>query len=223
MKDVRIIWSVSRKNAQIGAISIGPDTYYIYFGPGLPKVLDANMQPMVIPNIDSWIVAKTKHRYSLVSLQDMVEAYYEGANSAYSDEDVKSLLIRSIDLAVKRLCRSDMLDEVNKLYWIESASAMALRNLIDKMRIDFDGYKTRLGEDVLFIILCRIHRTCSLRRFDGTDTIAALASRMGRVIADPKYPDLDGFTSKIVNDVLDIIINEQVKYNTDEVLKSILV
>lgn len=222
MEDIRILWSVSRSNAQIGAISIGPDVYYIYFGPGLPKIIDANMKPLVLSNIDNWIIAKTRHRYSLRSLQDMVESYLEGARSAYSEDDVRSLIARCTDLTIKRLCRSELLDDVNKLYWVESASAISIQNLIGNMRADFDKYKSNLGEDAFYNILCRMYKTCNLRQFDGADSIAALASRLGRSINDPKYPSLDDITSKILQDIISLTTSEQLNHETDLVLKSML-
>ena len=208
MDDINILWSVSRDNAQIGALSISGLTYYIYFGPGLPKILDDKMRPMIIANIDNWLLAKTKQKYSLRNIQDMVKAYVEGVKSAYSEEDMKKVANRCVELAVKRLCRSGSLDEVNKIYWIESASAAALSKLINKLGLHFDQYKSKLGDDTLFAILCRIYRTCSIRQFDGADSAAALVSRLGRSVSDPKYPDLGNIIEDIRNDVVMAVFAE---------------
>lgn len=202
MENIRILWSVARSNAEAGAIEIDDEIYYLYFGPGLPKIFDKSMRLLNISNIDNWISARTKQRYSMRSLKDIMQAYVEGANSAYSKQEVKDIIISCIELTIKRLCRSSALDKLNKLYWIESSSAATIDKLISKISIDFEKFRSRMGDDAIFNILCRLYKTCHMRGLDGADVCATIATRLDRSINDPVYPSVDEIKKEISPDIL---------------------
>lgn len=217
MDGIKIIWSISRHNAQLGAIEIDKELYYIYFGPGLPKIFNKDMNLLTIPNIDNWISSKTKQRYSLRTLNDIIIAYLEGVNSAFSEQDVLDVVDKCVDLTVKRVARSQILDALNKLYWIESASATSLTELINKFRNNFGDYRKRLGDDVLHNILCRIYKTCSVRQFDGADAVEAMMSRLDRSVKDPVYPVVDKVVKDIKDDIIKALaIKSSYKHNLEE-------
>ena len=179
---------------------------------------------MNITNIDNWILAITKQRYSLRALKDIITAYVEGMNSAYSESDIKDIINRSIELTIKRLARGNELDTLNKMYWVESASAATISRLIERFRKEFDDFKNKLGEDGFFNLLCRVHKNCLMKQLDGDEVCAGLASRLGRSICDPKYPSIDNILDLVKNDVIRIVLSDKNNYRDvtiENVLRSV--
>jgi hypothetical protein len=212
---MKLLWAVIQENVRLAAFELKYSRYYIYFGPNLPVVYDSNFRKQIIPNIDSWVLSFTNNRYGLDFLEAIAVAYYDGLCAAYSADDLKNVAEYSINLTLKRVARSECLDLINKLYWIESSSTIDLNKLIDKFSRHIDTLKTNIGQDELYNTLCRIYKTCLLRNLDNIFVVESLINKMGMVVKEPVYPSLDSIYEKVNEEVLSVAMVMLKKNNSD--------
>jgi len=205
MSNVTIVYS----NGDVAIFDIYNEKYYFVFKPGLPKVFDKNLNIINTSNVDKWVAAKTRNIYNLEMLTAISEAFFNGVKSAYSLNDFKSVLDRTIEFTIKKVARSEELYNLCSSYWVEILTVEEVEDLIRKIkeRIDSNNYKP----EAIAELLCRLYKICNIRQMNGSDTATSLLERIGRDLKDPKYPSVNEIKSRIVDEIIQVVLSSLVQ------------
>lgn len=205
MSNVTIVYS----NGDVAIFDIYNEKYYFVFKPGLPKVFDKSLNIINTSNVDKWVAAKTRNIYNLEMLTAISEAFFSGVKSAYSLNDFKSVLDRTIEFTIKKVARSEELYNLCSSYWVEILTVEEVEDLIRKIkeRIDRNNYKP----EAIAELLCRLYKICNIRQMNGSDTAMSLLDRIGRDLKDPKYPSVNEIKSRIADEIIQVVLSSLVQ------------
>lgn len=217
MPVLEIIWAFDR----IIYFKIDSEFYYLYDQSGIWHILDADYKQLNIPNIDNWIESKTHKRYSLRTLQDMGKAFYSGVKTAYDIDEIRALCQKVSLYTIRKIMRSDFVYRYSLQYWIETLEQEDVEKYLKLLRDNFEAIKSKVGELKLYNELCRIFKICQIRQLYGSDICLALINKLGKMVADPKYPNTDTMDKDIIEEVVGLVfqmLSSQRKNMPDSVL-----
>ncbi len=192
------------------AFNIDYTTYFMRFNPPY-RIYDNDLQPQVIPNLDSWIQAHTQQRHGLQIFLDLVAAFKAGLDKSYSINDLKEILYKSTITA--KLKMIDMMGEYGKHFWIEVLNPVKLETVwVAKVREKFDELRQKLGDDEFHNYLCRMLKVASAHRPVLVPIIERLIARLGRTPSSPNYPVTDDLDVELVKSVCASVLDKTPTY-----------
>lgn len=207
------------------AFTIGLDLYYLRQGPGIPQMFDGNLSPMVVPNIDAWLQAKTQQRYSYRGVSDMASSFAAGLHHAYTSDDLHHLCKIIVRTTKDAIFKTDVAREFSAAYWVELMDPGKITKFVDVLRQDFDKFKSKYTDEELYNILCRLWQFSNLHAQSEAAVFESLIrSKMLRTPQLPKYPDTQEADEEVERLVLGIIIGEtltEYKGISDELVNNV--
>lgn len=220
MVKIEIIYAVSK----VMAFKIDLDMYYIKFGPNHPKIYDSKLQAMVIPNLDSWIQAKTHQKYSLVLLEEMSNAFIQGMLVNYSQSDVMTYAERACKLTIDGIMKNGVIYDYSISYWIEILSSDKIEKYLSVIAEKLDYVVGKMGYDKLVVELNRIRRICVLRQINARHVCEKLLERLDarkEILVYPETAILDAKVRQDVQNEVMKILREDHRLLDDGVLEGI--
>lgn len=207
---------------QVVACVIEQRRYYIQFGPDFPKIYDDTCKPLIVPNVDMWIQAKTHQRYDLRTLKDMTMAFIAGMRCAYSKSDVMKEAYNSCCITINEILTKGLIYDYTLVYWIEVLGNETIERYLKTIAEKLEYVMEKMGKDRLYNDLCRIYRICVIRQIDSKDVCENLIKRLGSVVREPKFPDSRKIDQIIMNNVKTKVfehVNNMYKNVDDELIK----
>lgn len=188
------------------AFNLDFQLYFMQLEP-IPKVYDEDLKPQLIPNLDSWIQAKTQQRHSFQSFKDMVTAFQIGLSKTYSARDLKDVAERATIAA--KIAIMERMGEYGKHFWIEILDPVKLESVwVPKVREKFDELRKSLGDDEFYNYLCRLWKFAAKHRPGLVPVFARLIKRLGREPGDPHWPKTDELDADLVKAVLATVLDK---------------
>lgn len=181
--------------------SIDVELYYLKTGPDIPHLYDANVRGMLVPNIDSWISAKTRQRYSYQTLCDLGAAFRSGLKSAYDHSDLIKISEQSVKQTIKELFYGGKIYDYNFIFWIEVCPTDAIEKHLRIIRDNLQEIIEKVGVDKLHNDLNRMLKVCLKRQSDCADVCTKLIERIGKRTSEPTYPDADTLNAMLISNV----------------------
>lgn len=190
------------------AVKLDNVLYYMSLQDGLPRVYDNTGRQLIIPNVDSWIQAKTRQRYSITSLRDMCAAFQAGMLSSYVKTEVLAVVEYAVKHAIDEIMHRGMIYDYSLLYWIEVQGTDKLESYLKTISNKLDVIVQRVGRQKLINELKRINRVCVLRQSSARYVCEKLLERLNIDSNDPIFPKSDAIDAKVMQNA----INEVLKY-----------
>ncbi len=188
------------------AFNIDFDLWFMQLEP-VPRILDSDLKPQLIPNLDSWFQAKTHQRYSLQSFKDVVAAFRLGLAKSYSANDLKLVALRTT-IATKNAVMERM-GEYGRYYWIEALDPVKLETVwAAKVREKFDELRAKLGDDGFHNYLCRLWKFATKHRPGLAVVFERFIKRLGREPQEPVLPQTDELDAELCKAVLAVVLDK---------------
>ncbi len=184
MNNLQIIYATQ----DVAGFIVDNELYFLKFGPNIPELFNSSMARLTIPNMDSWIQAKTHQRYSYLSLRDAATAFYQGLSSAYTTDDINNICGVVVRHTLDKVLKCGLIYEYILVYWIEAMGSNELEECLRKISSNFHMIRTTIGDDKLYNNLCRIHKMCKKYQPHSADVCEKLIRRLGRESYEPIYP-----------------------------------
>lgn len=201
------------------AFTIYDQLYYLKTGPDLPELYDSKMNRMMMPNVDSWLQAQTHQRYSLRGLKDMMNAFSQGVGQGFSSVDIEEIIKEAFDDIERMIFRTEYSRYYSIAYRLEMMDPKHMERLINQIRMNFDDYLAKFGDDRLYNYLCRVLKFCNNHMLDESSTVERLISRLGRKSDEPKFPVVEK-SDEIKNKVLKKILN-RLRKDDNEIIRNV--
>lgn len=173
------------------AFTIGVDLFYLRTAPNIPQIFDQNEKPQIIPNLDSWILAKTQQRYSYQSLLDMAAAFAAGLSHSYTATDLDGLCRKVVQLSKSAIFHTEYATDFSRAYWIELLDPGKLQKFVESLRSQFQQLREEHNDNELYNILCRLWQFCNFHAPSESAVFEAMIQRMGRKPQPPTFSAID--------------------------------
>lgn len=179
--------------------------YYLRVEPQPSQLLDCNLNPLIVPNIDNWFQAKTHQRYSFREICDMGAAFKAGVSSAYTYMDLKQIGELCMDTILRELIQFGGAAEYTSTFWIELATSNKLDKIARFFNEKFGALKDELGVDEFSKILCRLIFISQHKKLNHGYVFKKLLQRIGQEYVEPKVHDSHDL-DKIIKDKVRVIV-----------------
>jgi hypothetical protein len=187
------------------AFNIDFDLWFMQLEP-VPRILDSDLKPQLIPNLDSWFQAKTHQRYSLQSFKDIVAAFKLGLSKSYSAGDLRAVALRTA--MVTKQAVMERMGEYGRHYWIEALDPVKLETVwAAKVREKFDELRAKLGDDGFHNYLCRLWKFATKHRPGLVVVFERFIKRLGREPQEPVLPQTDDLDAELCKAVLAVVLD----------------
>ncbi len=194
------------------AFRINAQLYFIKLEPHVPTIYDNTVKPLIIPNIDSWIQAKTHQRYSLSLLKELCHAFESGINAAFTKADVLTIAEYSAHMVLEELLHRGMIYDYAISYWIEVLGSDKIEEYLKIIASKLDYVVSRMGKRKLVRELNRIRHISFLRQINSQFICEKLLEKLDAKIEAPHYPETAKLDNKIKlnarNEVIKLIKKE---------------
>ena len=191
------------------AFSIDVGLFYLQRGPNITRMFDENIKLMVVPNIDSWLQAKTQQRYSYRGLCDMAAAFTDGLQHSYTSVDIERICKMVIRSTRDAIFKTDLASDFSAAYWVELMDHAKLQNFLKILRSNFEKFKSIYNDDELYNILCRLWQFSNLHMPSEAAVFETLIRlKMQRSPRLPHYPVTSEADLVIERLVIGIIFNK---------------
>lgn len=209
---------------QTMAFKINADTFYLKFGPNSPKIYDESLKPLITPNLDAWIQAKTYQRYSLSLLSDMCEAFKAGLERNYTKDDLTNVADCACMSAINEIMKNGVVYDYSITYWIEVLGSDKIEKYLKVIANKLEYVVNKMGYDKLVIELARIHKICVLRQINARFVCEKILERLNVKLGEVVFPDSTKLDKKVLDSVRHDItksIRNMDKTVSDVVIRSI--
>lgn len=180
----------------VAAFILDNALYYIRLD--IPKIYDENLEPLTIPNIDSWLIAKTQQKCGLSTMKIMADSFEKGVRSVFSDNEVAAIANTVVKTAIREIMQRGIIYDYSLAYWIEVLSSDMIEKYLNMISNKFDLVVDKLGKDRLANELRRIYQVCISRQINAEHVCKSLLVRLESSIAAPIYPDTADIDSKVL-------------------------
>lgn len=196
------------------AFTIHGELYYLKTGHDYPMLFKANLQKMIVPNLDHWFQAQTHQRYSYQGFKDMMAAYAAGMSHSYTSTDMPEWVRHVYEVVRDVIFRTERSREYAEAYWIELLDPKKLPRLTDEITANFDKMQKQWGDDRLYEYLCRLRHYCMRHAPGDTPVYERLIERLGRPMTDVHYASYN-FEKEIVQQIIGRAVGERLPLYKD--------
>jgi len=187
------------------AFTINSQLYYIKTGPDFPKLYDENLKKLIIPNMDSWLQANTRQRFSYQTLTDMIKAFSDGLEHNYTKDDIVRICNHVFDLSRDYIFKTEYAKDYASIFKIELMDSRQIKKLIRQIKENFQKFCDKYGKEKFHLFLCRLWKFCNLNDLNSSIIVEGFITRLGKVVQDPIYPTVNNeadIKQKIVNNIV---------------------
>jgi hypothetical protein len=191
----------------IVVFSIEGEIYYLKEGADPPTIYTSKLLKMAIPNIDSWLYAKSHQRVSHQVLRDMAVQFVNGMRAAYTKKDLQKA-VRSAAVATrKEIFEGPLAASYGKRYFIEVADPVRVETTYARhLRFKFQELLQSMGPDKLYRQLCRLWQYCNYHKPNSAAIFEKLIDRLDRQPSTPDYPDVSDLDNELVKTVQNTVL-----------------